>query len=372
MKSMAEITDVKKYMETREDRWKYLGFDDRWFVLIGIPVVGFLMPVLFFRGWIDSWEMFKFHWLESTIHVPFYWFFLRYLMIRLRKKYDQFEQTSMRIMIQVVFVLVLGLVIGNLVHHILFQQVICDVFTSLTCSEMAEAHHPLLATYFTCFFVMLTYEAIYFYDQLRRSILEKEAAKQAQIHSELESLRNQVNPHFLFNSMNTLMNLVMEDQKIAVSFLRKLSKVYRYVLENREDELVPLQKELDFIYSYVFLQKERFKENLDVAFDIPESYLSHQIIPLSLQILFENAIKHNIASRKKPLKIKVFVAGDKLIVQNNLQRKEQVMHSTKVGLENIKTRYQYFTKETVQIEETSAHFMVHIPLITSTAVEVTV
>ena len=350
-------------METREDRWKYLGFDDTWFVLIGIPVVGFLMPVLSFRGWIDSWEMFKFQWVESTIHVPFYWFFLRYLMIRLRKKYDQFEQTSMRIMIQVVFVLFLGLVIGNTVHHILFEQVICDIFISLKCSEMVESHHPLLATYFTCFFVMLTYEAIYFYDQLRRSILEKEAAKQAQIHSELESLRNQVNPHFLFNSMNTLMNLVMEDQKIAVSFLRKLSKVYRYVLENREDELISLQKELDFIYSYVFLQKERFKENFDVAFDIPDNYLSHQIIPLSLQILFENVIKHNIASRKKPLRIKVFIANDKLIVQNNLQRKEQVMYSTKIGLENIKTRYQYFTKETVQIEETDAHFMVHIPLI---------
>lgn len=351
-------------METREDRWKYLGFDDRWFLLIGMPVVGFLMPVLFFGGWNNSWEAFKAEWIESTIHVPFYWFSLRYLMIQLRKKYNQFEQTPLRIMIQVALVLVVGLVIGNFVHHVLLQGVICENFSLFLC-DIEDLHHPILASYFTCFFIMLTYEAIYFYDQLRQSIEEKEAAKQAQIHSELESLRNQVNPHFLFNSMNTLMNLVMEDQKVAVSFLRKLSKVYRYVLENREDELIPLQKELDFIHSYVFLQKERFKENLDVTFDIPDNYLSHKIIPLSLQILFENAIKHNIASRKKPLKIEVFVEGNKLVVQNNLQRKEQVMHSTKVGLENIKTRYQYFTKETITITETADYFMVHIPLIPS-------
>ncbi len=358
-------------METKADRWKYLGFDDTWFVLIGMPVVGFLMPVLFFGGGKHSWEMFKFQWIESTLHAPFYWFLLRYLMIQLRKKYDQFEQTSLRITIQVAAVLVMGLVIGNIVHHIFFQQIICDIFVSLNCNIINQ-HHPILATYFTCFFVMLTYEAIYFYDQLRRSILEKEAAKQAQIHSELESLRNQVNPHFLFNSMNTLMNLVMEDQKIAVSFLQKLSKVYRYVLENREDELVSLQKELDFIHSYVFLQKERFQESLEVTFDIPDTYLSYKIIPLSLQILFENAIKHNIASRKKPLKIGVFVEEGKLVIQNNLQRKEQVMYSTKVGLENIKTRYEYFTKETVHLEETPAHFIVHIPLIDVAVVEMTV
>ena len=357
-------------METKEDRWKYLGFDDTWFVLIGMPVVGFLMPILF-GGRILSWETFKIEWIESTIHVPFYWFSLRYLMIQLRKKYNQFEQTSLRIMIQVALVLILGVVIGNLIHHVLIKSFICDTVHLFDCN-VESLHHPILATYFTCFFIMLTYEAIYFYDQLRLSILEKEAAKQAQIHSELESLRNQVNPHFLFNSMNTLMNLVMEDQKIAVSFLRKLSKVYRYVLENREDELVTLQKELDFIHSYVFLQKERFKENLEVTIDIPDHYLTHKIIPLSLQILFENAIKHNIASRKKPLKIEVFVEAGKLVVQNNLQRKEQVMHSTKVGLENIKTRYQYFTKETVSVGECTDYFTVHIPLIAPVAVEMTV
>ena len=163
--------------------------------------------------------------------------------------------------------------------------------------------------------------------------------------------------------MNTLMNLVVADQQLAVSFLKKLSKVYRYVLESRDEQLIPLDRELDFIRSYVFLQEERFKGNFEVDIQIPDSYLHHKIIPLSLQILFENAIKHNIISRKKPLRIEVFIEEEKLVVRNNLQRKEQVMHSTKVGLENIKTRYNYFTNKAVEVLENEEYFIVKIPII---------
>jgi len=223
--------------------------------------------------------------------------------------------------------------------------------------------NKVLPTYFACFFMIAVYEAIYFYYQLKESIVEREQAKQEQIRSELAGLRNQVNPHFLFNSMNTLMNIVTEDQQLAVSFLKKLSKVYRYVLENRAEQIIPLSKELDFIHSYVFLQKERFKGNLEVKIDVPEKYLDQHIIPLSLQILFENSIKHNIISRRKPLCIEVFIEHGKLIIRNNLQRKEQVMDSTKVGLENIKTRYRFFTEEQVEIKEDEKYFSVAIPLL---------
>jgi len=155
----------------------------------------------------------------------------------------------------------------------------------------------------------------------------------------------------------------VEDQQLAVNFLKKLSKVYRYVLENREAQTIPLSQELDFIHSYVFLQKERFKGSLEVDIEISDNYLEQHIIPLSLQILFENAIKHNIISRKKPLLIEVAVNNGKLMIRNNLQRKEQVMDSTKVGLKNIRTRYRFFTEETVDVKEDEQYFAVAIPLL---------
>ena len=349
--------------EILADRKKYLGFNDTWVMLISIPIIGLLMPFLFFSGLEHGWKFLRFKWLESVMHIPVYWLLLTSLMVYLRKKYNHIEHTARRIIIQVVVFIILGLVIGNFLHFF-YANIIPPVFGVYDYCSYDEGY-PILATYFVGFFVMTIYEAKYFYDQLRHSIEEREAAKQAQIRSELEGLRNQVNPHFLFNSMNTLMNLVMEDQQLAVSFLKKLSKVYRYVLESRDEQLIPLSRELDFIESYVFLQQERFRGNLQVDINIAPAFLAHQIVPLSLQILFENAIKHNIISKKSPLHIHVFLEEDRLVVQNNLQRKEQVMDSTKVGLENIRTRYQYFTDKKLEVMEANGLFIVKIPVIPS-------
>jgi len=184
------------------------------------------------------------------------------------------------------------------------------------------------------------------------------------IKSELQGLRNQVNPHFLFNSMNTLMNIIHEDQDLAASFLKKLSKVYRYILESRDDFLIPLEKELTFIQSYVFLQKERFKNNLEVQIEVADELLDKQILPLTLQLLFENAIKHNVISNKYPLHINVYVeGGDTLVVKNNLKRRPQAMPSTGVGLESIRSRLKYFTKVEVKVQKTAEAFIVKIPLL---------
>lgn len=349
-------------MISKEDRLKYLGFDDKLLYIIGIPLVGFIFPILFFGAANSSWYVFKIRWAESTFHVVIYWTLLRYMTIYLRKKYPKFEETGKRIMVLGCLVLILGFVVGSLLH-LVFAHVLCSAMGIADFHQHDNGERPLLATYFSSFGVLAFYEAKYFYNKLRQSIEEREEAKQAQIRSELEGLRNQVNPHFLFNSMNTLMNLVVADQQLAISFLKKLSKVYRYVLESRDEQLIPLQKELDFIHSYVFLQEERFKGNFEVDITIHESYLCHKIIPLSLQILFENAVKHNIISRKKPLRIEVFIQDEMLVVRNNLQLKEQVMHSTKVGLENIKTRYKYFTNKEVVLVESTDFFTVKIPII---------
>ncbi|MEM6317765.1 MAG: histidine kinase [Bacteroidota bacterium] len=342
------------------DRWRYIGFNDTWFIIMGIPLISLFLSLLFFSESTDSWQMFARQVIGGMPFTAMYWICVRYCMLYLRQKYDSIEHTMRRLVTIALIILTVSPFLGGCLNLLL------DFLAELVNYERiysGRQENKVLPTYFACFFMVAIYEAIYFYYQLKQSITEREQAKQEQIKSELAGLRNQVNPHFLFNSMNTLMNIVLEDQQLAVHFLRKLSKVYRYVLENREEQIIPLRKELDFIHSYVFLQKERFKGNLEVVISVDDSQLEHHIIPLSLQILFENAIKHNVISRKKPLKIEVFVENGKLVVRNNLQRKEQIMDSTKVGLQNIKTRYQFFTEESVCVEESNQFFTVAIPLL---------
>jgi len=145
--------------------------------------------------------------------------------------------------------------------------------------------------------------------------------------------------------------------------VEKLSKVYRYILEIKDKELVTLAEEMAFLNAYLFLLKERFEENLQVDISIPEEHLNKKVLPLSLQLLIENAIKHNITSTEQPLFITVMIKEGKLFVENKLQRKNQVMHSTKTGLENIKSRYSFFTKVRVLVDETAERFTVALPLI---------
>ena len=182
-------------------------------------------------------------------------------------------------------------------------------------------------------------------------------------------MKNQVNPHFLFNSLNTLTYLIPEEPDKAVNFVQKLSKVYRYILEIRDQKIVTISDELEFLNAYVFLLKERFGENLNIDIDIPQKYYHSKIVPLSLQILFENVIKHNIISTQKPLMIKVSIQKDKLIVKNNLQKKNQVISSTSMGLQNIKNRYQFFTKKEVDVIVTADSFLVALPLVDHMVIE---
>jgi two-component system LytT family sensor kinase len=349
-----------------DQRAKYIGFDDRWFITAGIPVLALLvLSIICGFDYSTLKGPFWMNYLEAVIYTTVYWFAIRWSVIILRKRFPEFSQSRRRIVIQVLLILLFTPLLGALTFFVLDA---ISNFIPLPVTHDPNQGSGAFATYLVCFLMIAIYEAVYFYSQLRQTILEQERVKRAHIRSQLESLRNQINPHFLFNSMNTLMNIVQEDQQLATSFLEKLSKVYRYILENREEKPIPLSKELDFIQAYVFLQQERFRGNLTVSIDIPEERLEDLILPLSLQILFENAIKHNIISSRKPLRIRVFLdEQDKLTVTNNLQRKSQVMHSTKVGLENIRMRYNFFTNEAVDVQEGEGHFTVRLPLLTESS-----
>lgn len=181
--------------------------------------------------------------------------------------------------------------------------------------------------------------------------------------AKFESLKNQLDPHFLFNSLNVLTSLIGENPNQAERFTTKLSKVYRYVLEQRNKDLIPLSEELRFARTYMELLGMRFEDA--VKFNIPETVSNDElkIVPLSLQLLLENAVKHNVVSSLKPLEITIYEEGDYLIIQNNINPKEAIGKSTKVGLQNIADRYGLITSKGVKIENNNKIFKVCLPLL---------
>lgn len=198
----------------------------------------------------------------------------------------------------------------------------------------------------------------------RQNSIDYERLKTEQIATQYDSLKNQVNPHFLFNSLNALTSLVYDDQEKAVEFIRKLSQVYRYVLDTKDKEVVEIAEEMEFLHSYLYLQKIRFEDNLTFEIDISDETKRLFTVPISLQMLLENAIKHNIVSQSKPLHISIKEDNGYLVISNNLQEK---LHkdSTGIGLSNIKDRFGYMTKKEVIINKTDGKFEVKLPLIKS-------
>jgi sensor histidine kinase YesM len=195
----------------------------------------------------------------------------------------------------------------------------------------------------------------------RQEAVNAERLLQEGLKSQFESLKSQVNPHFLFNSLNALTNLVHEDPDRAVKFIKQLSEVYRYVLYTRDRDLVQLEEELKFLDSYLFLQRIRFGNKLDVEIDLKGD---QQVAPLVLQMLIENAIKHNVVSDEHPLRIRLFQQNDWVVVENNrLAKRTLPEESTGVGLANIKSRYAYFSDKPVQVETDNGKFSVKLPVI---------
>lgn len=178
-----------------------------------------------------------------------------------------------------------------------------------------------------------------------------------------QSLKQQLNPHFLFNSLTSLSGLISINQELAASFLEQMSGIYRYILKNGDNETVSLRDEIEFVKLYISLQKTRFKDGLIVEINIHEEYHHYKIAPVTLQNLIENAIKHNIIDTDSPLIIKIYIEDDYIIVENNLQKKNVVETSNKKGLVQFINLYKFLSEKPVIIEETNDHYKIKIPLI---------
>lgn len=204
----------------------------------------------------------------------------------------------------------------------------------------------------------------FFFHEYREKLLEAEKLRRISAQAQLSAIRSQINPHFLFNNLNVLSGLVLKNNPEANQFIEEFSKVYRYILGNEQKELVALRQELEFVQPYLFLLRKRFDEALRVSIDIPKDYLHFRVIPVALQMVIENAIKHNVVSAARPLTIDVHVNGNNtLVVSNDLQPRQTVERSTGIGLQNIIKRYEMVCGREVVINKTQKSFVVHLPLI---------
>jgi two-component system, LytTR family, sensor kinase len=339
-----------------------IGFDDRMVMIIAIPILSFIIPIVFMscrfgRYPFFTWDKF----LTTLIITTILWTGNRGIMIYCRSRYPLFKDVKKRLVFQSISMLSFTIVFNNLLGY-LFD---CIIFSGS--SQQHFGVDKLISTnsaaIFCTIMIMAIYESVYFMHELRASVEEAEKLKRESLHAQLSALKTQVNPHFLFNNLNTLSSLIPENPEHAVDFVQELSKVYRYILEVKDEKTILLKDEMEVFNAYTFLLQTRFDKNLSVDIDIAEEKLLKKVVPLSLQILMENAIKHNVVSSEKPLHIRLFTDNGSLVISNNLQIKNQINESTGIGLDNIRNRYKLISQKLVTVVENDTNFTVSIPLI---------
>lgn len=343
----------------RKNRIKYLGFDDFWFSALGILILAIASTYLF------NGVFFSLSFIEAMITlgvVLFFsitdWIINRAFLIFLRKKYPHLKDSVQRILF-LLLAIVSTVIVVDFIGTKFFSYFSLNV--NYNFQERAKA---LLIIIFICIMTMAIYEAIYFYVRLKKSIKEEEQSKQAIIQAQLDALRNQAQPHFFFNTLNTLRDIIDQNSKEdAKEFVDKLSDMYRFLLEAGNANLISFRDELKFSKAYIHIQSERFGDNLKLNWNIPEASLDVMIVPMSLQLLLENAIKHNVISKAKPLEVTINIKDDYVVVVNRIQVKSTQLPSTKVGLKNIEKRYALITEKLVKIVNNGNYFSVSLPLL---------
>ena len=343
---------------------EHLSFDDRKLMWIGIPALSIIMPILLdLYSDVDTLEYWTHYVPESFLFVAGFWLFFRWVIISLRRRYPQFKDTKQRLWVQIAVIILSAPILKTIFAYIIFLILrFCSIQDHTEPSQVKA----LLSIYLPSALIIALYEAMYFFSQYKESLIEKEGLKRIHVQTELDNLRNQINPHFLFNSLNTLMNLIPSDPDSAMNYLTKLSKFYRYIVGAKDEKIISIQKEIEFGKLYAGLLHERFKDALSIDF-VETNGISASILPMSLQLLIENAVKHNVVSKDMPLNIQVELdAKEKyLTVKNNLQKKIVSVSSTGMGLDNIRKRFAYFTEQDVRISEDQDHFSVSLPLLNS-------
>lgn len=330
--------------------------------VIIMSLIGGAIFMLSFPTWtgLETWEAIVQNYLTQVLYWVVLWKTNEFTVLFLNRKISWLDQPVLRFVVSMAATIIATLIALNLLN-VIFVWYYFDI---KPLDHLQNLHAlDFIFTIGITAVISLFIHGRAFLMGWRESALEVERLKQANIAAQYETLKNQVNPHFLFNSLNVLSSLVYKDQDLAAKFISQLSKVYRYVLDTRDKEVVSLEKEITALESFIFLMKIRFGENLQVEQNVqPQS--NEQMVPLTLQMLLENAIKHNEISKKFPLTIEINRLDNGCIsMKNILQEKRQLAEKSGVGLANIEARFRYISDKKVQILKTEKTFEVHIPIV---------
>lgn len=328
--------------------------------LIGTIIIVSIIIALFFAQVSNDLvsKNFIYYVINSIFMTTGVWLGCVAIVTLLWKKYPWERHPIKHLVIEFITITVYVFAFGYLRIYLGHWLNIPNEFNEDTMPKLGDFTIMLLITYL----ITAIHEAIFFYRQWVINFSKSARLEKDNIEAKYAALKSQINPHFLFNSLNNL-SLIADKNKEAVSYIDNLSDVMRYILKSNENELVLVRDETQLLHKYLELQKSRFQDNLIIKMQIDESYYHYQVPPLSVQMLVENAIKHNIISKEKPLTITITAKKESILIENNLQKKQGVQ-GTEQGLKNITERYAFFSSRKVEIKESKNAFSVTLPLLT--------
>ena len=334
-------------------------------ILIGTVIYFINLAIYFFMGRFDDgfnnqlfgWTFYFKNMVFALIlyMVNAYW--IQYLVVTY--KHDLFSLKRFTIGIT-------GNILVSILGIFLSRFVLVVVFEKMPLIEFLNNEKPgyYLSSLILAIGISLIFYATWYYKYRQETKVKEQKIIAGTASAKFDALKNQLDPHFLFNSLNVLTSLIEEDPHQAQKFTTSLSKVYRYVLEQKNKDLVSVDEEFQFARTYVKLLKMRFEDSIHLEIPEHSNNPDAKIIPLSLQLLLENAVKHNVVTSSKPLYIKVYEENGMLVVDNNLQEKQVVKKSSGVGLQNIRQRFGILTDRQVEIIKSDSDFRVKLPLLT--------
>lgn len=339
------------------DTQKNIKIDKRT-IIIGVIAVALIANTVFDEQHTicKSFTGYLFSVLGSMVSTLIMWLGVMSIVRFLWIKYPWHKNPIKHLIIEVLLIFVYTFLIG-------FIYFIVNYFYPIEGFEESVK----LSVFFTLiitFFITSLHEGYFFFINWKESRILSEKLAKENIQSQYETLKSQINPHFLFNNLNTLSALIEENPTLAVDYVQKTADYYRSILNLKDKEVITLEEELDLINTFFNLQHNRYGDNLKLILDIDSGLFSTYVAPLSLQMLLENAIKHNIISKDKPLTVSVTSTTEYITVSNNLQKRDVDQESNGFGLKNITDRYSYLSSRKVEISENDSYFTVSIPILT--------
>jgi two-component system LytT family sensor kinase len=336
-------------VDQRKTRWREITIR-----FVGITIISFISVFLDF-GYSQGDSGFIKALLVSFIRTALIWNGSMIIIQYAVHRFPVFKETVKLIAFQIIALCVFVLLVE------LGEIYTVENYLKIAMSY-SEKRTLIIGSLLITFMISSIYASVAFFLEWKENLLRTQALEKANLEARYDTLRNQVNPHFLFNSLNTLLMLV-NDNPVASRYVESISEIMRYMLQSHDKEAVLLRDELKIARDYIFIQHSRFGDKLNVEFDVPEKYYHFAIPPLALQMLLENAFKHNVVSKEDTLHVRVYIFESMFIViENTLKIKVDKDPSTGVGLDNIRNRYMHLTGNNIIVKQENGKFVVMLPL----------